>query len=250
MVGRNIFIQAFMNIHGQTGLPTSKQKQIENFLSRYNVDILHCQEININEETFSQCNFINSNYSIISNNAVNRYGTATLIRNGLIPENIRKDINGRAIFFNVEGITLGNVYLPSGTDGPSKADRENYFSETIPQLLVNRKSSGCWGGDFNCVTKKVDCTHNPESKLSSTLTRLLSAFSHFDSFRVLSPQDKVYSHFYKRLGGDIGASRLDRSYHWGNIEIVETAYISVAFSDHCAFLVKMTTPNIDMCLPP
>ena len=126
MVSTNSFIQAFLNIHGQTGLPTTKQLQIEDFIRRNKVDILHCQEINIEDDSFSQCQFIKSNYNILSNNAVNKYGTASLVRNIFMPENVRMDTNGRALFFNVNGMTLGNVYLPSGTDGINISERENY----------------------------------------------------------------------------------------------------------------------------
>ena len=70
MGGQNILIQAYLNVHGQTGLPVTKQKQIEDFIRRNKIDILHCQEINIDEETFSQCNFITSNYNILQNNAL------------------------------------------------------------------------------------------------------------------------------------------------------------------------------------
>ena len=55
---------AYLNIHGQTGLPTSKQKQLEDFIKFNGVDILHCQEINVSEETFEDCNFIKSTYNI------------------------------------------------------------------------------------------------------------------------------------------------------------------------------------------
>ena len=67
---------AYLNVHGQSGMPVTKQKQIEDFISRNNIDILHTQEIHIEDETFSQCNYILSNYSIIQNNALNKYGTA------------------------------------------------------------------------------------------------------------------------------------------------------------------------------
>ena len=77
----NVLIQAYLNIHGQTGLPVTKQKQIEDFMRRNQIDILHCQEIHIDEESFSQCNFITSNYNIIQNNALNKYGKATIVQN-------------------------------------------------------------------------------------------------------------------------------------------------------------------------
>ena len=76
----NILKVGFMNIRGQTGLTSTKQIQIESFLIREKLDILHLQEINITEESFTSCNTISSSFSIISNNAVNKYGTATIIK--------------------------------------------------------------------------------------------------------------------------------------------------------------------------
>ena len=59
-----------INVHGQTGLTLSKQKQIQDCISQYKADIVSCQEINIDEETFSQCLKLTCNYSIVTNNAM------------------------------------------------------------------------------------------------------------------------------------------------------------------------------------
>ena len=39
-----------LNICGQSGLNLVKQKQIEDFISSYRLDILACQEINVEDE--------------------------------------------------------------------------------------------------------------------------------------------------------------------------------------------------------
>ena len=49
---------AFINIRGQTGLNLAKQIQIEDFIRQNNLDILHLQEINVEEDTFSDCKLI------------------------------------------------------------------------------------------------------------------------------------------------------------------------------------------------
>ena len=54
---------AYLNMHGQTGLQIPKQKQLEDFIRRNNIDVLHTQEINIVEDMFSQCHFLSSNYT-------------------------------------------------------------------------------------------------------------------------------------------------------------------------------------------
>ena len=107
---------AYVNILGQTGLKISKQVQIEQFLKTYKVDNLHCQEINIENETFESCNFINSSYNIIPNNASNKYGTCSLVSSNLQTSDVKVDTNGRIIMFDIEDVTFANVYLLSGNN--------------------------------------------------------------------------------------------------------------------------------------
>ena len=92
---------AYINIKGQTGLHLSKQLQLEHFIQMNDIDILHCQEIDIQEDTFDECNYINASYNIISNNSQNKYGTATMVKNEFHVENIRFDSKGRIIIQGV-----------------------------------------------------------------------------------------------------------------------------------------------------
>ena len=146
-MSNNFITVAYMNIHGQTGLDLVKQVQIERFISTYKIDVLHCQEINIDKESFSSCNIITSSYNLIPNNAQNGYGTCSFVSNSLEHKNIKLDTNGRVIVFEIDDITFCNVYLPSGTDSIMKNERENYLAETLPQMLVNSKDCGIIGGD-------------------------------------------------------------------------------------------------------
>ena len=57
--------------------------------------------------------------------------------------------------FDIGNITLANMYLPSGNDAVTRGDREKYFSELIPKLIVNRIDSGCMGGDMKQLLTKV-----------------------------------------------------------------------------------------------
>ena len=158
----NVVNLAYMNIRGQTGLKLDKQLQIENFILQNDIDILHCQEIDVSEDTFNECNLISSSYNIITNNSQNKYGTATFVKNEFNVENISFDSNGRIIIFDIENLTFGNFYLPSGTDADSRSRRENYCCEIIPHLLINAKDSGCLCGDFNCIINNEEATKNPE----------------------------------------------------------------------------------------
>ena len=234
---------SYINIRGQTGFTIEKQYQVEEFLRVSNSDILHLQEVNIDDNTFKECNYIESHFTVISNNAENKYGTASIIRNSLSIENVMCDTAGRILVFEISGITFGNFYLPSGTDAASRNLRENYFSEIIPTMLVNRRVTGCFGGDFNSITDKSDATNHQESKLSSCLSRLIRLFDLKDSFRTLHPRLSIYSRYYQ-IRGVPGATRIDRQYHWGNIVPLSADYVPVAFSDHQAHSVKILLPEV------
>ena len=239
----NILKVGFMNIRGQTGLTSTKQIQIESFIIREKLDILHLQEINITEESFTSCNTISSSFSIISNNAINKYGTATIIKSDFSPENLLFDTKGRVIVFDIGGITLANLYLPSGSDSLSKADREEYSAHIIPHLLLNKQDSGCIGGDLNCIINKLDCTHNASTKMSPSLVKLVNTFNMKDSFRILHPKSTSFSHFYNTIHQGEGANRLDRSYHWGRLKVMEAKYEPISFSDHLAYTVSFSIPD-------
>ena len=148
------FTVAYLNCRGQTGFTTSKQLQIENFLQIHSIDVLHLQECKIDDETFTQCNFISSTYNVLKNNSHNNYGTASLVKNSLEIEKIILHQSGRVIIFNIGDYTFGNVYLPSGSDGLSRTSRENFCGEIIPNLLVNSRS-GMIGGDWNNIIFKI-----------------------------------------------------------------------------------------------
>ena len=173
MAAENILTIAYLNIRGQSGLNIVKQLQIESFAKSNNCDIIHLQEAHIESETFSTCDFIQSSYNIIENNSTNKYGTASLVKSELSFENIRNDLDGRILLFDIGNMSFGNVYFPSGTDARSRSSREQYCSDVLPNMLVHSKEDGCIGGDFNCIVNSMDATHYPEAKMSRGLQRLI-----------------------------------------------------------------------------
>ena len=222
---------AYLNCHGQTGFNLSKQLQIEEFIQQNQLDVLHLQETFIEEDTFSECKFISSNFTLIHKNSNNRYGTASLIKFCLQIENVILHESGRIITFDIADLTLGNIYLPSGTDGNTRSSRESFCGDTIPTLLINSKSSGIVGGDWNCIIAKEDCTKYPEAKMSPCLKRLVNNFEWKDTFRTLHPEVRSFSRFYNNNRSGEGATRIDRSYYYGDLEPIEARYAPVAFSD-------------------
>ena len=242
MAAENILTIAYLNIRGQSGLPVDKQLQIEAFAKYNNCDIINLQEAHIESETFSTCNFIQSTFNIIDNNSRNKFGTASLVKSGLNFENVRNDLEGRALFFDIGDMTFGNLYLPSGTDARSRSKRESYCCEVLPNLMVNSKETGCIGGDFNCIVSHMDATNYPEAKMSRGLQRLIQLKNLQDSYRTLHPTSRTFSRYYENTRAE-GATRIDRNYHFGEITVKDVWYQPLAFSDHFGLVIKIILPN-------
>ena len=234
----------YINTYGQTKFTSDKQLQLQDMIRHYKCDIIHLQETDCDDDTFANCNFIQNNFNIISNNCCTKYGTASLVRNDFDIQNIGFDNSGKTIIFDVNLTTFVNVYLQAGTDSPSRASRENYCSEVLPNLLINCGQSGFIGGDWNCIVNKIDATHHPDAKMSPSLARMIKTFGWKDSYRISNLNRQVFSHYFKS-GQQVGATRIDREYHWGAVNIVSSEYVPVAFSDHLGYLVESNIPNFD-----
>ena len=99
------------------------------------------------------------------------------------------------------------------------------------------------GGDWNSIINDNDATKNANKKQSKSLKRLVNTFSWVDSFRQLHPNSEQFSRYYDNSVHGEGASRIDRMYHFGGLEIVEAKYVGVAFSDHLSLIVKIKLPE-------
>ena len=124
-----------------------------------------------------------------------------------------------------------------------RALREKYAAEIIPNLLINSCSNLCIGGDLNSIIDKKDATKNANAKISPSFRRLVSTFSWTDSFRALHPNQDVFSHYYSNNHQGVGATRIDRMYHCGQIKILRAEYIPIAFSDHMGLRIDVNVPS-------
>ena len=221
----------------------SKQLLIQDLLRVYKIDILACQEVSVNNDTFNNCDFISANYTLVSNNSHNEFGTLFLIKNNFPVNDIYMDTEGRAICINLGDFTIGNFYPIAGTDAICRQNREKMFSETIPNLLLNRKQSGILLGDWNSIVNNRDCTHYPDSKKSPSLRRLLDLYHLQDTHCVLHPNHQDYSHYYSSSATNTGATRIDRAYSYGQTHILQSEYVPVAFSDHLGYNVSIKLKN-------
>ena len=241
-----------LNCRGQTKMNLAKQLQIQDFLKVYNIDILMCQETSVDDDTFNLCDFIKSNFTIIINNSHNEYGTCCLIKNSFKIGDVSFDTEGRIIIFNLADFTFVNVYLPSGTDAITRSKREKIISESLPNLLINRKREGILLGDWNCIVCKEDSMKYPEIKISPSLRCLIKVMDLNDFHHKFSPKSLQYSHYYKSSSYGAGATRIDRGYWYGNVIPLTSEYIPIACSDHLSYhvtirmvggLEKMSSPR-------
>ena len=233
----------FINIHGQTKLPQTKQNQIEYLVKEYNVDILHMQETQIDESAFENNPFIANNFNIIFNNSETGYGVCSLIHRKFSTKDELLHPSGRIIAFNIGDLTMTNIYLPSGAERTAKNLREGLCGQTIPNMMLAAKKKGMIGGD--CITHPSDCTHHPEPKMSPNLKKTSTILKWRDTYRLLHPKSTTYSHSYNRqmTGTGLTQGALDRSYTWGDIKTVSSEYIGAAFSDHMLHLVRLECPE-------
>ena len=84
---------------------------------------------------------------------------------------------------------------------------------------------------------------NANAKMSPSFRRLVSTFSWTDSFRALHPNQDVFSHYYSNNHQGVGATRIDRMYHCGQIKILRAEYIPIAFSDHMGLRIDVNVPS-------
>jgi exonuclease III len=110
------------------------------------------------------------------NNAINKYGTASLVSSELEICNLKFDTEGRIIVFDIGNTTFANVYFPCGNNPDMRSKRENYAAEILPQLLINSKDTGVVGGDWNCIISDADATKNAGQRASKSLSRLVKTF--------------------------------------------------------------------------
>ena len=234
----NSFRIGYINIYGQTGFSSNKVLELESFINYHKLDVVCLQETEISQNTFSECNILRK-FSPIINNSSTGYGTCTLVSKDLSIDNIIKDSDGRFISVDIDKSTIVNLYLPSGTDQTSKTKRENMI-DNIPNLLLYKKLNGVCGGDFNSIVDKKDSLIHPDQKMSKCLSKLIKLYGLKDAFRALYPHSRQYSRYYIAKGVQ-GATRIDRCYVWGELEVDEAVYVPISFSDHLGHIVTLKT---------
>ena len=83
---------ATLNCYRQSGFGSAKQ--ISNFISQHKLDVVHFQEINLDEDSFGESS-ISSLFDIYPNNSVTGYGTGTIVGNHIKVDKLVNDTEGR-----------------------------------------------------------------------------------------------------------------------------------------------------------
>ena len=94
------------------------------------------------------------------------------------------------------------------------------------------------------IIDSKDATTHPSAKMSPSFKKLVQVFKWKDSYRSLHPSAEQFSRYYGSIRGE-GATRIDRSYHYGEIQISSAIYLPLAFSDHHTNVVTAVLPLKD-----
>ena len=110
--------------------------QIEDFIKHHRLDILHLQEVDVHDDAFECCPVISSCFTIIPNNSPTQYGTASLVKNEIVVENVQAHNNWSfsgqycAVPIFINEITTENLSMLFVVDCkviPKLEDREGFL---------------------------------------------------------------------------------------------------------------------------
>ena len=136
-----------------------------------------------------------------------------------------------------------NCYVPAGSH--RAAERRHFFVEQMFGLLAGQEDIlPICGGDWNCVTEKIDLQHDRyfNDRKSQDLTNIIREFGLVDAFRHLRGRAREYT-WQGRDGAS--ASRLDRFYVPPCLsdKLVSMTH-HVGYSDHKLGLLEINLAQI------
>ena len=165
---------ATYNVNGVNGrLPV-----LLRWLAETTPDIVCLQEIKTSDETFPIGAIENAGYGAIWHGQKSYNGVAILAR-GKPPQETRRglpgdpdDTHSRYIEANIDGLTMGCLYLPNGNPAPGpKFDyKMTWFKrlETHAAKLMAAKQPTILCGDYNAVPTELDA-YKPERWLGDAV---------------------------------------------------------------------------------
>ena len=242
------------------GIRASIKKDLPEWLSASNVDILCLQEIKAKPDQFNEAIFNDLGYNCFINSAEKAGYSGVAILTKMKPKHVeygcgieKIDFEGRVIRADFEDFSVMSVYFPSGSNPLRQEFKMEFLSlfndyiaelkKIIPNLIIS--------GDYNICHTEIDI-HNPKVNKNSSgfLPEERDWVSQFitsgfvDSFRYLNADPHHYSWWsyransrVKNLGWRIDYNMISSTL----LSKLEQSNIlpSAKHSDHCPVLVEL-----------
>lgn len=156
-------------------------------------------------------------------------GTAILMKEGIIMEQIVKLANSRGIAGTVNNTRIINIYAPSGNN--NRRSRAEFFKSGIVPLFGTHHEHIILAGDFNCVLHPKDQT--PNFNKSVELDCIVREFQLTDTWEHTHGAAPGFTYITSH-----SASRLDRIYVSDTLknQVLHSEVWPTIFSDHAAFI--------------
>jgi len=242
------------------GIRASIKKDLPEWLSASNVDILCLQEIKAKPDQFNEAIFNDLGYNCFINSAEKAGYSGVAILTKMKPKHVeygcgieKIDFEGRVIRADFEDFSVMSVYFPSGSN-PLRQEFKMEFlflfndyikelKKIIPNLIIS--------GDFNICHTEIDI-HNPKVNKNSSgflpeerdwISQFLAS-GFVDSFRCLNAEPHHYSWWSyransraKNLGWRIDYNMISNTL---SPKLIRSQILpSAKHSDHCPVLVEL-----------
>jgi len=242
------------------GIRAAIKKDLPQWLSASNTDILCLQEIKAKPEQFDEAIFNELGYTCFINSAEKPGYSGVAILSKIKPNHVeygcgieKIDFEGRIIRADFEDYSVMSVYFPSGSNPLRQAFKMDFLAlfyeyimklkKTIPNLIIS--------GDYNICHTEIDI-HNPKVNKNSSgflpeereWVGQFVASGFIDSFRQLNTDPHHYSWWSyransraKNLGWRIDYNMISNTL----LSKLKRAKILPAakHSDHCPVLVEL-----------
>jgi exonuclease III len=145
----HIHTVASLNINGITN--KTRTQMLEEFFRAQDIDIVLIQEVTCQHLALSQ------RYIQYVNIGTEKRGTAILVKDGILLTDIKCLPSGRGITAKYNGISVINIYAPSGAE--KKQDREAFYNNDVPYLLPgHNRHNSCRRFQLCIIVRRCDGT--------------------------------------------------------------------------------------------
>ncbi len=193
------------------GIRAAAKKGLFNWIQKEDPDVLCLQETKAHEAQLSDELFNPKGYFRYFFSAEKKGYSGVAIYTKRKPDQIKmglgfdlSDKEGRYIQCDFGSLSIGSLYLPSGSSGPERQGAKFKFLDLYGQILKDQKDSGrsyilC--GDWNIVHKEIDIKNFKANQKNSGclpeerawLDKLITQDGWVDAFRVTNQEKDQYT---------------------------------------------------------